>query len=360
LKALALGATACGLGKPAVFSMSAYGEEGISRMLQILRDELERCMKLMGVTSLAQLKPSMLNMEALTKHTESAPIPSSPFVYTSPLKNVRSPAFPDENEEKLKQKIKHLQAELNKITDRRERYDMPPMLSKVTRLSSVMLISLSKSVISRTMGGTLHRSGMFLIMYLLIHVGSNMFVFAGPKAFNLLGHQISSSWLIKVLECYLLLAAVLHVFSGMNFSWRKRKFINKAPLKNGKLFLSSLLVLAFIVLHLKTFRFCPWDDNFMVSAADGTKMLNLYKLELETFKNPLQVGFYIASIIALGIHLWNGWSKAVLKMDIEKDNRESFIQIGHNLIWPLCLGFIICVIYMSPIFHTITTGKLEL
>jgi L-lactate dehydrogenase (cytochrome) len=52
LKAIALGANAVGLGKPAVYSMSAYGEKGIVRMLQILKEELTQAMQLVGVSKL--------------------------------------------------------------------------------------------------------------------------------------------------------------------------------------------------------------------------------------------------------------------------------------------------------------------
>jgi L-lactate dehydrogenase (cytochrome) len=37
LKAVALGATAVGIGRPMIYSMSTYGEEGVSKALQILK-----------------------------------------------------------------------------------------------------------------------------------------------------------------------------------------------------------------------------------------------------------------------------------------------------------------------------------
>ena len=58
-KAIALGAKGVGVGKPAVYAMSAYGQEGIERMLQILREELVLSMRLCGVTSLDQVKHFM-------------------------------------------------------------------------------------------------------------------------------------------------------------------------------------------------------------------------------------------------------------------------------------------------------------
>ena len=91
VKALALGADAVGLGKPAVFSMSAYGEDGIVKMLDLLRDEVEKCMRLIGAPSLADLNPRLVDAKSLSLHSDQAPIPPSPYVWTPPPKLVRSP-----------------------------------------------------------------------------------------------------------------------------------------------------------------------------------------------------------------------------------------------------------------------------
>jgi L-lactate dehydrogenase (cytochrome) len=48
LKALALGAKACSIGRPYLFGLSAGGEEGVAKALNILRTELIRAMKLSG------------------------------------------------------------------------------------------------------------------------------------------------------------------------------------------------------------------------------------------------------------------------------------------------------------------------
>ena len=68
LKALALGATAVGLGRPFLFSMSAgYGEEGVRRMVQVLRQEIEANMVFLGVRSLKELRQEMLNASRLER-----------------------------------------------------------------------------------------------------------------------------------------------------------------------------------------------------------------------------------------------------------------------------------------------------
>ncbi|MDZ4730413.1 MAG: alpha-hydroxy acid oxidase [Xanthomonadales bacterium] len=60
LKALSLGATACSGGRWYLYAMAAGGAAGVARACQLMRDELERDMYLMGCRSLKELKPEML------------------------------------------------------------------------------------------------------------------------------------------------------------------------------------------------------------------------------------------------------------------------------------------------------------
>ncbi|GMK53979.1 hypothetical protein CspeluHIS016_0105650 [Cutaneotrichosporon spelunceum] len=65
LKAVALGATAVGIGRPMIYAMSGYGTEGVSRALQILKDEFEMNMRLLGAPTLQHVNPSMVDISAL-------------------------------------------------------------------------------------------------------------------------------------------------------------------------------------------------------------------------------------------------------------------------------------------------------
>ncbi len=55
LKALALGANACSIGKAYLYGLSAGGQEGVERVVGKLRDEVERGMTLMGCRSIKEL-----------------------------------------------------------------------------------------------------------------------------------------------------------------------------------------------------------------------------------------------------------------------------------------------------------------
>lgn len=60
LKSLCAGATAASGGRLYLYALAAAGQEGVERAIMLLKDEIERGMKLMGVTSVDQLTPDRL------------------------------------------------------------------------------------------------------------------------------------------------------------------------------------------------------------------------------------------------------------------------------------------------------------
>lgn len=55
-KALALGADGVGVGRPYVWGLAAFGQEGVDRALDILKTELEVTMRSMGAASIAEMR----------------------------------------------------------------------------------------------------------------------------------------------------------------------------------------------------------------------------------------------------------------------------------------------------------------
>ena len=60
LKAVALGANAVMIGRPTLYGLASAGPEGVSRVIEILRRELEMAMALTGRTTLSQIDRSVL------------------------------------------------------------------------------------------------------------------------------------------------------------------------------------------------------------------------------------------------------------------------------------------------------------
>jgi L-lactate dehydrogenase (cytochrome) len=81
LKAICLGATAVGLGRPFVYALGAYGRQGVERAIErkyspqthshssnpnpVLSDEIETTMRLLGVNKLTDLSPRYVNTKEL-------------------------------------------------------------------------------------------------------------------------------------------------------------------------------------------------------------------------------------------------------------------------------------------------------
>merc|ERR1719159_591841 len=54
-KAVALGATAVGVGRPVLYSLASYGDKGIVRMVHMLQDELQMVMRLSGTPDIKSI-----------------------------------------------------------------------------------------------------------------------------------------------------------------------------------------------------------------------------------------------------------------------------------------------------------------
>ncbi|KIK95771.1 hypothetical protein PAXRUDRAFT_826689 [Paxillus rubicundulus Ve08.2h10] len=73
IKAVALGATAVGVGRPFLYAFSSYGQEGVEKALRILHDEFEMTMRLLGARNIKEIVPGMVDASNIHLHTVSVP-----------------------------------------------------------------------------------------------------------------------------------------------------------------------------------------------------------------------------------------------------------------------------------------------
>lgn len=66
-KALALGAKGVGMGRPFLYAMSTYGQEGVERLLDLLQEELEMVMRLNGVNLISEITGSFVITNDLSR-----------------------------------------------------------------------------------------------------------------------------------------------------------------------------------------------------------------------------------------------------------------------------------------------------
>lgn len=87
IKALCLGAKGVGIGRPFLYAMSAYGLPGVDRAMQLLKDEMEMNMRLLGCSKVDQLNPTLVDIRGLSLHSTSVPADSLGMGVYDPLAN---------------------------------------------------------------------------------------------------------------------------------------------------------------------------------------------------------------------------------------------------------------------------------
>ncbi|GAB4299262.1 MAG: succinate dehydrogenase [Ignavibacteriaceae bacterium] len=160
-------------------------------------------------------------------------------------------------------------------------------------------------------------TGLFLIIFLIVHLIGNLTLFWGAETFNSYVLALDTiKPIIRVIELVLLSAFVLHIFNGVRlwFENRNAKQIrNKvnASSENSSFFSRTMIqtgsvVFIFLVLHLATFfyRFNFYDPE---GFADQHQY---YKIVISFFADPVYSIFYVIAVILLGFHLNHGFQSA--------------------------------------------------
>merc|ERR1740138_1828179 len=221
----------------------------------------------------------------------------------------------------------------------------------------------------------LTRSAMFLFIFIIIHAVGNLHVFLGPDDFNGYGYfYVRLYWTgfglqANIVEEYILLAALLHVFVALKRTW---DISINYTVASGKLNLafSGITLLTFMMIHLFQFRFgetkpfmlCP--PPYLINLAtilelrlnlfwvhdEGCKAVpvrDIYQMEFEVFQSLGWVLFYLASVIIFSTHMCLGWQKVVPapSMDIPKRYHSKAIHMGY------VMTVFIAIVYASfPIY----------
>jgi len=166
-------------------------------------------------------------------------------------------------------------------------------------------------------------TGLALFVYLVIHIIGNLVVFLGPATFNKYAFVLESNPLIVIVEIGLLLIFLIHVFKTARMflqnraarpvSYSKKRYAGSPSRKtfaSSTMIVSGLWLLAFIVIHVKAFRYGV-EHEWPAGGRD------LYRLEMENFANPLTVGFYVLSMVVVGSHLWHGISSSLQSLGLD-------------------------------------------
>lgn len=196
-------------------------------------------------------------------------------------------------------------------------------------------------------------TGVALFLYLLIHIAGNLLVFFGPAFFNRYAYTLERNPLLPVIELGLLSVFLAHAYKTVrmflgNRDARPSRYAMKRPagapsrksLASSTMIVSGLWLLAFLIIHVKAFRFSPEYDW----PAGGR---DLYRQEMENLSNPLTVAFYILSMVVVGSHLWHGISSAVQSLGLSHPKWTPRVLLAGKVFATLiAAGFIVIAVWV--------------
>ncbi len=173
-------------------------------------------------------------------------------------------------------------------------------------------------------------TGIFLITFLVIHVGLNACIWANDNGelFNVSAHFMGTTILVRIMEVGLFAGIIIHLLQGylLSYEYQKKRSVGYA-VKYGErgsrwysrsMGLLGTLLLLFLIMHVYHF----WVPSRFGGIANVTPLQevkyedsvkeyhNLYAEMLNVFQNPLIVILYVLGCISLAYHLMHGFESS--------------------------------------------------
>jgi succinate dehydrogenase / fumarate reductase, cytochrome b subunit len=181
-------------------------------------------------------------------------------------------------------------------------------------------------------------AGIFLIVFLLVHMGINLLViiFKDPMVYNKAAHFMSSNILIKIFEIVLFGGFLLHIIYALilqvqNWIARPQRY-KKANFSNTSFFSkfmihTAAITLLFLVIHFLDFYIKAKFGHASEVIVDGVAYHDFASEIVDKFKMLPVVIFYIAAFIFLGFHLIHGFQSAFKTLGLDNKKYTPVIQV---------------------------------
>ena len=161
-------------------------------------------------------------------------------------------------------------------------------------------------------------TGLFLISFLVVHVGINATILIndGGETFNGAAHFMAYNWVIRVMEVGLFAGIIIHILWTLKLTVENRakrpvayaKVDGKAnsPWYSRSMAVLGSILLAFLVIHIRQF----WAEKLVHVYINGEQVTDSYTSVVATLKNPIYAIVYIFAFVSLGYHLLHGFPSA--------------------------------------------------
>jgi len=201
-------------------------------------------------------------------------------------------------------------------------------------------------------------TGIGLALFVIVHLIENLLLLTGnPDDYNRWAHVLASLGpLLTLMELGLAAFFFVHIWSALLVYWDKLKArpsgysvyrsaggASRQTLSSQTMIYTGLVLLAFVIWHVITFRFGPYYETVV----DGVPMRDLHRLVVEFFSNPVHVVLYVAVMVFLGFHLRHGFWSALQSLGAYHPRWTPLWYSGGVVVaLVLALGFIVIPVWV--------------
>ncbi len=204
-------------------------------------------------------------------------------------------------------------------------------------------------------------TGIFLITFLLVHVGINATALLNDQGetFNKAAHFMATNIFIRIMEFGLFGGILLHIIQGFllwkhNNAARPVQYASYAGNKNSKWYSRSMgllgtLLLIFLIMHVSDF----WVKSRFIGLGEktvGSEMVgDLYAKMQNTFSELWVVILYALAMASLAYHLLHGFQSAFQTVGVNHSRYTPIIKNAgfvFSIVVPLLFAVIPVVIYL--------------
>jgi succinate dehydrogenase / fumarate reductase cytochrome b subunit len=202
-------------------------------------------------------------------------------------------------------------------------------------------------------------SGIFLMLFLIVHLGGNLTMFVSADLFNSYAHHLESLGpLLYVAEAGLLAIFLFHVVSAFQVHAEKKRArpegyaVSASKGGNSKMTVASksmiytgVILLLFIPAHIWMFKF-NGGQAFTYTEIHEQPVKDLFAVVANAFANPLVAFGYAGVMLLLGLHLRHGFWSSLQSLGAMCPKMSPLIYTA-GLIFALALagGFFVLPLY---------------
>ena len=207
---------------------------------------------------------------------------------------------------------------------------------------------------------TMSLTGLFLILFLTVHLIGNLQLIAGDggRAFNEYSLFMGHNPFIQTVSIGNFFFILLHAIQGILLALKNKKAKggkyavaskDKTSWSSKNMALLGTLILAFLLMHLGHFwsQFKFNSGSQPMISYEGVEMIDAYTKVVGVLINPVWLVAYLVGLLVLALHLNHGFASAFQTLGLRHKKYTPLISgLGKAYSILIPLGFAIIPLYL--------------